>query len=586
MKTSEREKNLAAMLDSTSFLMTLIGRDLVYREVNRAYLEARGLRREQVVGKRVTDLWSADVLDTLVGSSLERALGGETVRYQAVFEVSPGDLRAMDVTMDPVLEPGGEITRVVVATRDRSEERELVEELEEARRALEESEAARATLLARLGGDLGGPLERLQAWLEALDGEGETARLSRLREGRRTVSDLLARLDDLAAAGGLPQRRDAESFRLAPFLEELGIVQGRMAIAHGLLLAVDAPADLPREVRGQRTRLHALLSRLLERAADGMDQGTLELKVRRQESGELVFEVAGGGRERALPAELSREAERLSARLEPATGTFGARLVLAVAELAPPAPRLGRPRILVVDDNPVNLEVVREQLERRGLETVLAASGQEALGRLAEESFDLALMDSRMPGLDGFAVTQLRRRQEAAAGLPRLAIVAFTANAGPGDRETCLAAGMDDYLSKPLRAAELDRVLACWLPEPAEEVGATLDAEALALIDDPNDASFLAELVEIFLADCPPRLEALTAAALRGDLAGAGDAAHSLKSSAANLGAVALATLAQRVSDLARAGADAAPLEELAAAVQKEYARASAALRCFVAGRT
>lgn len=586
MKKDEKETQLAAMLDSTSFLMTLISRDLVYREVNRAYLEARGLSRDQVVGRRIPDLWSADVLDSLLGSSLERAFGGETVHYQAIFEVTPGNPRAMDVTMDPVRSPSGETTHVVVASRDRSEERELVEELERARRALEESEAARATLLARLGNELGEPLERLLARLESLESEGEAARLERLREARRGISDLLARLDDLAGAGGLETRREAGIFRLAPFLEELGLDQGRMAIARGLLLAVDAAADLPKEVRGHRTRLRALLRLLLEREAQPMSHGTLELRVRRQGEGDLVFEVAGGGGG-PLPAELYREAERLGGRLEPAIRAHGVRLVLGAVEAAPAASQgQGTPRILVVDDNPVNLEVVREQLERRGLETVLVASGEEALRRLGEESFDLALMDSRMPGLDGFAVTQARRRKEAAGGLPRLAIVAFTANAGPGDRETCLAAGMDDYLSKPLRAAELDRVLACWLPEPAAEVGATLDPEMLAMIDDPNDASFLAELVEIFLADCPPRLEALAAAAARGDLAAADEAAHSLKSSAANLGAVALSALAQRISDQARTGPAAAPLEKMSAAVLREYARAAAALRCFVAGRS
>ena len=243
----------------------------------------------------------------------------------------------------------------------------------------------------------------------------------------------------------------------------------------------------------------------------------------------------------------------------------------------------GVPRLLAVDDNPVNLAVLNEQLRRRGFLVDLAAGGEEALARMGATAYALALVDARMPGLDGLALTRARRAREAAAGLSRLPIIAFTANAGVGDREACLAAGMDDYLTKPLRPAELDRVLAEWLPAPAGNQGKSLDAEALSRVDDPKDSSFLAELVEIFLTDCPARLAELATAAQQGNAAAAANAAHGLKSGAANLGALNLASLAQQICDHPQTPGG--NLGERVAALVGEYFRVTAALRQQVAGR-
>lgn len=111
-------------------------------------------------------------------------------------------------------------------------------------------------------------------------------------------------------------------------------------------------------------------------------------------------------------------------------------------------------RILVVEDNPINLRVAVTLLERNGHKVVTAADGRQALGILERESFDVALVDLQMPEMDGFELTAAVRARETSAGT-HLPIIALTAHAMKGDRERCLAAGMDAHVSKPIRAQEL-----------------------------------------------------------------------------------------------------------------------------------
>lgn len=130
----------------------------------------------------------------------------------------------------------------------------------------------------------------------------------------------------------------------------------------------------------------------------------------------------------------------------------------AVAETVP---ELAGFTVLVVEDNAVNRMVARKLLERTGCRTVVAEDGEQCLARLREGGVDLVLMDVQMPGMSGLEVTREIRRLEGDG--PRVPIVALTASSMVGDREACLAAGMDDYLAKPIVAADLMRVLECWV---------------------------------------------------------------------------------------------------------------------------
>jgi CheY-like chemotaxis protein len=120
--------------------------------------------------------------------------------------------------------------------------------------------------------------------------------------------------------------------------------------------------------------------------------------------------------------------------------------------------------VLVAEDNPVNQEVALAMLTQLGCQAELVANGQEAVEAVARTRYDLILMDCQMPVLDGFAATAAIRRQEQAISQPAVPIMALTANVIKGFREQCLAAGMNDYLSKPFSQAQLKELLERWLP--------------------------------------------------------------------------------------------------------------------------
>ena len=268
------------------------------------------------------------------------------------------------------------------------------------------------------------------------------------------------------------------------------------------------------------------------------------------------------------------------------------------------------PRLLLVEDNPVNLLVAQKLLAALGFNCDTAANGDLALKRMQADAFDLVLMDCQMPVLDGYAATRRWRELEAErADSARLPIVAMTANAMAGDRQRCLDAGMDDYLAKPVSREQLEGCLHRWLPdrmnfvlrnaalvppaEPAPPPPAVATARAPAPSFPVLDQTMLEELREIagdettriitiFLEDAPRLIGTLEKAAAVPDLDAMRDAAHTLKSSSANVGAMALSAAAKRVE----LGARARKLERPAVAVAlviAEYARARMALQGYAA---
>jgi len=278
-------------------------------------------------------------------------------------------------------------------------------------------------------------------------------------------------------------------------------------------------------------------------------------------------------------------------------------------------------RVLLVEDNPVNLMVGQRLLTVLGVDCDTANNGEIALLRMSSSRYDLVLMDCQMPVVDGYTATRRWREGEAeAADGNHLPIVAMTANAMAGDRQKCLDAGMDDYLAKPVTRAELERCLHRWWrprsTEPRTEIddkpidgerpaadeiapaAARMDVEPPALlesvpvierdvIDELREVlgGEIDRLINLFLEDTPMLLARLEAAALAPDFMELSEAAHSLKSSSANLGAMALSAAAKRVE----LGARMQTLDRPAVAVAliaAEFARARDALLANITERT
>ncbi|CAO5244126.1 histidine kinase [Frankia sp. AgKG'84/4] len=227
-------------------------------------------------------------------------------------------------------------------------------------------------------------------------------------------------------------------------------------------------------------------------------------------------------------------------------------------------------RILVADDHAVNQRLVLLQLTGLGHRADLVSSGAQAVAVAARRHYDVVLMDVQMPDIDGLEAT---RRIRAHRGDHGPWIIALTANAQPGAREACLAAGMDDYLTKPLVTADLVAALARARPPGAPCV---LDPDALVRLRElvgPNTAT-LSELIADFLTDTPALVDTLRAA--RSDPDSAYRAAHTLRGLGATFGATDLARLCQRIETHAGAPDDVDPLVREVAA---EHHRVALALR-------
>ena len=220
-------------------------------------------------------------------------------------------------------------------------------------------------------------------------------------------------------------------------------------------------------------------------------------------------------------------------------------------------------RLLLVEDNPVNQEVALAILGELGLQADCAGDGEQALERLAAQHYDVVLMDCHMPKLDGYATTRRLRELETVSGQARTAVIALTANALSGDAQLCIEAGMDGYLSKPFSVDELYATLKpyeqaqCGSARSSSEAASPLDEQALRHIESLGQSGgpdLLNRIVGLYLTHSRTLIESLRDSIGRKDAAGALQAAHSLKSSSANVGALGLAELCASLERSAKAG--------------------------------
>jgi PAS domain S-box-containing protein len=233
-------------------------------------------------------------------------------------------------------------------------------------------------------------------------------------------------------------------------------------------------------------------------------------------------------------------------------------------------------RLLVAEDNAVNRQLALALLAKLGQQADVVENGREAVEAVEREAYDVVLMDVQMPELDGLEATRQIRERLGSDG-PR--IIAMTANAMEGDREECLAAGMDDYLSKPIRPEELERALALSRPPRADPTldRGTLDQLVASLGGGDEGREAVAELIQAFLEDGAAQMATLRDAVERGDAEEAHRAAHTLKSNGATFGAQSFAELCRELETLGREGRleSAGPLVRQA---EEEWERVRASL--------
>ncbi len=248
-------------------------------------------------------------------------------------------------------------------------------------------------------------------------------------------------------------------------------------------------------------------------------------------------------------------------------------------------------RILLVEDNPVNLMVAQRLLQVLGAECDTAGNGEVALQKIEAAQYDLVLMDCQMPVLDGYGATRRWREiEQARRATHRLPIVAMTANAMAGDRQKCLDAGMDDYLPKPVTKGELERCIERWrgaslavpetLPPPEETAVRSPPVLDDSVLDELREVlgDEVDKIVQVYLEDAPRLIAQLERAAVGNDPIALRVAAHTLKSSSANVGARTLSDAARDLEHGARDGTLGQP-ETLVARIVTEFAQVRRALQ-------
>jgi PAS domain S-box-containing protein len=552
-----------------------------------------------------------------------------TVEYRILR--SDGTVRWIRDCIVPIKNEAGTLERFVGTAEDITQRKDMEFALTEAKEGAEVANREKSRFLATMSHEIRTPMNGILGTLSLLLNTGLTARQHDLAWLAKTSADhLLSLLNDILDFSRIEAGKlsiEPGPFDLEKTVKGVADLAEVQAAPKKLDIRIRYASQVPRWVVGDEARIRQILVNLAGNAVKFTDRGRVLLEVVAEEvtQAEARLRVSVQDTGIGIPADqlphlfsafkqgdgfitrkyggtglglvISKQlvglmGGTLEVASQPGRGsTFWFTLQLPLAQ-EPPAEQPARPgsetgetalasprwaaRILVMDDNSMNQKVARLMLEPFGCQVDVAADGAEAVRMTTLFPYDLVLMDCEMPVLDGFAATrEIRRREGSHGGVP---IIAMTAYALKGDRERCLEAGMDDYLSKPIEANKLQATLARWLgmtaaglgepvlPPAAPEPAPAPETAAGRLVLDPmvlgklrrmaqaTNPAVLEEIIQSFLDDSQTYLAELRQAVNNCTGTTVKSIAHKLKGTSAQVGAQRVAHVAWQLEAREAAG--------------------------------